>query len=176
MSTTTIQIRVDEETKDKANIVFNDLGIDMSTAVRMFLNRVVKDWSIDCVANPGKTTKYVNFDAASLGMWLDGRDGKTHPEATVRGYFLHDGSLDDAVQCQNFSVPAFLGIYNGLPVVTFELTFDLLYNACYTAEGDAEGQVSEYHDWFGHTTCYDLAKFDITDKPRYTVVRSSKEV
>ena len=37
-----IQVRVDEQTKIKANIVFEDLGLDMSTAIRMFLKKVIE--------------------------------------------------------------------------------------------------------------------------------------
>jgi len=36
-----LQIRVDEELKNQANAVFNELGIDLSTAVRMFLKKSV---------------------------------------------------------------------------------------------------------------------------------------
>ena len=36
-----IQIRVDEKLKADANKVFEDVGIDMSTAIRMFLKRCV---------------------------------------------------------------------------------------------------------------------------------------
>ena len=36
-----IQIRVDEKLKADANRVFEEIGIDMSTAIRMFLKRCV---------------------------------------------------------------------------------------------------------------------------------------
>lgn len=36
-----LQIRVDEELKNKANAIYNALGIDISTAVRMFLKKSV---------------------------------------------------------------------------------------------------------------------------------------
>ena len=36
-----IQIRVDEKLKQDANKVFEEIGIDMSTAIRMFLKRCV---------------------------------------------------------------------------------------------------------------------------------------
>ena len=38
---TTIQIRIDEKTKKEAIKVFNDLGIDMSTGIKIFLKKVV---------------------------------------------------------------------------------------------------------------------------------------
>ena len=41
MSTSVIQIRVDENLKMKATEIYSDLGIDISTAIRMFLKRSV---------------------------------------------------------------------------------------------------------------------------------------
>lgn len=36
-----LQVRVDEELKDQASAIYNELGIDLSTAVRMFLKKTV---------------------------------------------------------------------------------------------------------------------------------------
>ena len=41
MSTSLLQVRVEDSIKDDAARIFDDLGIDTSTAVRMFLKRVV---------------------------------------------------------------------------------------------------------------------------------------
>ena len=41
MNNTVLQIRVDEELKNNANMVLEDIGLDLSTAIRMFLNRTV---------------------------------------------------------------------------------------------------------------------------------------
>ncbi len=41
MATTLVQIRVDNELKEQATAVYDALGIDLSTAVRMFLKRSV---------------------------------------------------------------------------------------------------------------------------------------
>ena len=38
---TTLQVRIDEELKNQATMVFDQLGIDLSTAVRMFLKKSV---------------------------------------------------------------------------------------------------------------------------------------
>lgn len=43
MATTLLQVRVEETLKDDAAKVFEDLGIDTSTAVRMFLKRAVME-------------------------------------------------------------------------------------------------------------------------------------
>lgn len=41
MATSVLQVRVDDELKEKASAIYEDLGIDISTAVRMFLKRSV---------------------------------------------------------------------------------------------------------------------------------------
>ena len=41
-----IQVRVDEELKNQANAIYNELGIDLSTAVRMFLKKSVLEGGI----------------------------------------------------------------------------------------------------------------------------------
>lgn len=43
MSTSLLQVRVEDSLKDQAAQVFENLGIDTSTAVRMFLKRVVME-------------------------------------------------------------------------------------------------------------------------------------
>ena len=41
-----LQIRVDEELKNQANAIYSELGIDLSTAVRMFLKKSVLEGGI----------------------------------------------------------------------------------------------------------------------------------
>ena len=36
-----LQVRVDDELKNQANAIFEEMGLDLSTAVRMFLKRTV---------------------------------------------------------------------------------------------------------------------------------------
>ena len=43
MSTSLLQIRVDTTLKEDASKIFEDLGIDISSAIRIFLKRVVID-------------------------------------------------------------------------------------------------------------------------------------
>ena len=43
MATSLLQVRVDDALKDEASKVFENLGIDTSTAVRMFLKRAVME-------------------------------------------------------------------------------------------------------------------------------------
>ena len=46
MAATTININSDSELKAKAQSVLNDLGLDMSTAINVFLSQVVSRQSI----------------------------------------------------------------------------------------------------------------------------------
>jgi DNA-damage-inducible protein J len=41
MAMSTVTVRVDEETKQTASSVLEDIGLDVSTAVRMFLRQIV---------------------------------------------------------------------------------------------------------------------------------------
>jgi DNA-damage-inducible protein J len=41
MASTILQVRMDENLKKETSEIFRNLGLDMSTAVRLFLNRVV---------------------------------------------------------------------------------------------------------------------------------------
>lgn len=41
MATSLIQVRIDNDLKTKANQIFADLGLDISSAIRMFLKRSV---------------------------------------------------------------------------------------------------------------------------------------
>lgn len=41
MATTLVQVRIEDELKNQATAVYDALGIDLSTAVRMFLKRSV---------------------------------------------------------------------------------------------------------------------------------------
>jgi len=46
MATAVIQVRVDEILKTQASQIYTDLGIDLSTAIRMFLKRTVLEKGI----------------------------------------------------------------------------------------------------------------------------------
>lgn len=42
MTNTLIQFRIDEELKNEATEIYEDLGLDMSSAIKLFLKRTVK--------------------------------------------------------------------------------------------------------------------------------------
>ena len=43
METTNLNIRIDREIKDQAEKIFNELGLNMTTAVNMFLRTVIRE-------------------------------------------------------------------------------------------------------------------------------------
>ncbi len=46
MSTSLVQMRIDTELRDDANKLFDSLGLDMSTAVKMFLKKCLAEGGI----------------------------------------------------------------------------------------------------------------------------------
>ena len=63
MAATNINIRTDSELKAKAQSVLTDLGLDMSTAINIYLNQIVYKQAI-----PFDITKSSN-KTAKLGGW-----------------------------------------------------------------------------------------------------------
>jgi DNA-damage-inducible protein J len=66
MATSVVQVRVDTALKEQAAKIFEDLGIDLSTAIRMFLKRSVLDEGI-----PFRMTRpRTNYEyGANRGLW-----------------------------------------------------------------------------------------------------------
>lgn len=68
----TIAIRVDDESKEKATELYKELGLDMSTAVKLFLTQSVKTRSIpfeikdssadDLIMENAETVKTIDLD------------------------------------------------------------------------------------------------------------------
>ena len=46
MATTNLNIRTDKDLKDKAEAIFNELGLNMTTAVNVFLRTTVREHGI----------------------------------------------------------------------------------------------------------------------------------
>ena len=46
MATTNLNIRIDKAIKDQAEEIFNELGLNMTTAVNMFLRTVIREHGI----------------------------------------------------------------------------------------------------------------------------------
>lgn len=46
MKTKILQVRIEEDVKNEAEAIFKNIGLDLSTGVRLYLNRVVKEKGI----------------------------------------------------------------------------------------------------------------------------------
>lgn len=63
MNDTSITVRMNSETKAKAQELFNSLGLDMSTAINMFLNEAIEFNGIPFVVrkyNEGVKKAFIN--------------------------------------------------------------------------------------------------------------------
>ena len=63
MNDTSITVRMNSETKAKAQELFNSLGLDMSTAINMFLNEAIEFNGIPFVVrkyNEGVKKVFIN--------------------------------------------------------------------------------------------------------------------
>jgi DNA-damage-inducible protein J len=58
--TSTIQLRIDKHTKAQAQAIFKKLGTDLSSAMKLFLNQVIRTKSIPFIARTenGYTPEY----------------------------------------------------------------------------------------------------------------------
>lgn len=91
MATTNINVRVDSELKKSAETLFNDLGLNMSTAVTMFLK--------SAVANDGIPfeVKRVRPNAETRAALAEYETMKNHPENYKR-YDSFEDLLDEVLQ------------------------------------------------------------------------------
>jgi|WetSurMetagenome_2_1015567.scaffolds.fasta_scaffold902203_2 addiction module RelB/DinJ family antitoxin len=75
---TTIQIRIDEKTKDEAGKIFNNLGIDMTTAIKLFLRQISIKKAFPFPIDSNEEAYYINnfhkLSESSLGFWKDEKD------------------------------------------------------------------------------------------------------
>ncbi len=54
--TSIINVNVPTEVKEEATILFNDLGLNMSTAINMFLKKSISEWAIPFEVSAKKPT------------------------------------------------------------------------------------------------------------------------
>lgn len=100
MASTVLQVRIDESLRNKTEEIFKRLGLNMSTAVRLFLNRVVVENGIPFPMNiteqePNK--EQITFDpVAFMDNYIKGnRKEKTENKWNVIEYLenLTDSEL-----------------------------------------------------------------------------------
>ena len=67
MASSIVQFRIDDELKNQASEVFNELGMDMSTALRIFLKKTVAERGIPFSLNVNdKNLKKENHNLGKL--------------------------------------------------------------------------------------------------------------
>ncbi len=62
MASTVVQFRIDSELKTEAQNIFENLGLDLATAIRIFLKRSIKDKGIPFSMNEKTTENYVSLE------------------------------------------------------------------------------------------------------------------
>lgn len=64
MKTTSLQVRIPQTLRDEAGIVLDSVGIDMSTAIRIYLKKIVSTRSIpfELVSEDSRVLEYVPVD------------------------------------------------------------------------------------------------------------------
>lgn len=68
----TLQIRIDDQLKNDADSMFTSLGLDTSTAVRIFLNAALAYGGIPFPVNRRKTESMKAIEDARYGKNLNG--------------------------------------------------------------------------------------------------------
>lgn len=86
MSATNLNIRTDKEIKNQADEIFNELGLNMTTAINMFLRNVVREYGIPFELKldvPQETAPEATLE--SKKMLSDLSECKSSNEETIKG-------------------------------------------------------------------------------------------
>ena len=86
MATTNLNIRTDKAIKDQAEEIFNELGLNMTTAINMFLRTVVREYGIPFELKldvPQETAAEAALE--SKKMLSDLSECKSSNEETIKG-------------------------------------------------------------------------------------------
>lgn len=84
MTTANINVRVDENLKKEAERLFNDLGLNMSSAITMFLKSAVR-----CDGIPLDVRRNT-FNAETRNALAEYNETKAHPEKYKRYHSFSD--------------------------------------------------------------------------------------
>lgn len=88
MATTNLNVRVDEEVKKDVEEILDEIGLNMSTAINVFLKKIIRDGGIPFslkVEQPNKET---------LEAFKEVEEMKKHPEQ-YKGYSDIDEMMRD---------------------------------------------------------------------------------
>lgn len=75
MAATVVQIRMDEDLKDQASAVLDDLGLDLPTAIRMFLKKVIAREGI-----PFEVAREDTPNPVTIAAMREAEEIMAHPE------------------------------------------------------------------------------------------------
>jgi DNA-damage-inducible protein J len=84
---TTIQIRIEEDLKEKASNVLKDIGLDLSSGIKLFLKEVVTSESIPFFPSTIKGKKLLNYELLKKEVAEAKKSGK--------GFATSEEMLDD---------------------------------------------------------------------------------
>ena len=77
---TTLNIRIEENIKAKANKTLSSLGLDMSTAVKLFLNQVITENGLPFTPTNNSATLRAHWDKEVADALKNGKRYKTGKE------------------------------------------------------------------------------------------------
>ena len=78
---TTLNVRIEESIKNKANKTLSSLGLDMSSAVKMFLNQVITENGLPFVPTKNKATIKDRWDKQTAYALKNGNVYKNGKDA-----------------------------------------------------------------------------------------------
>lgn len=76
MGQTNINIRLDEDLKKEFNLLCDDLGMNVTTAINIFIKRAVRDWGIPFEIKGQKPSKEVFLKALENAEECDEEENK----------------------------------------------------------------------------------------------------
>ena len=97
----TIQVRVDDEIKSKADMLFKDLGMDTTTAIRIFLTQAIANDGFPFeikkkTINPYRTLSESEFmDKQSLQNYLKNKKVNYYDFKKAHKTLVNKGILDE---------------------------------------------------------------------------------
>lgn len=77
---TTIQIRIDQKTKDKAQKSLRGVGLNISSGIKLFLSQVIVEQGIPFVPNKNSIEIRARWDKEVTNSLKNGRNFKTAKE------------------------------------------------------------------------------------------------
>lgn len=66
MASSVLQVRIDEQIRNQASDILNNLGLDMSSAVRLFLNRIIIEQGLPFTMTLPRNDESQSFDAMNF--------------------------------------------------------------------------------------------------------------